>query len=118
MTIPAAGARAYPDGEIATGTPIPAVVPLPAKPMAVMPGRVTVVAKLAPDGTVLGSNAKVIDRDVNPGYPFWIAGIEDVMGQRPPSPVLDMVNAADVDACPGRRRGPVREPGPHPGRRL
>ncbi len=38
MTIPAAGVRAYPDGEIATGTPIPAVVPLPAKPMAVMPG--------------------------------------------------------------------------------
>ena len=40
-TTPAAGARAYPDGEIAAGTPIPAVVPLPGKPMAPMPGRAT-----------------------------------------------------------------------------
>jgi len=104
-TTPAAGARAYPDGEIATGTPIPAVVPLPGKPMAAMPGRATVVAKVAPgadnvvgtpDDIVLGSNAKVIDRTVNPGFPFWIAGIEDVVGQRPPTPVLDMANAADV----------------------
>jgi len=103
-TTPAAGARAYPDGEIATGTPIPALVPLPGKPMPVMPGRATVVAKLAPDGTVLGSNAKVIDRTVNPGYPFWIAGMEDVMGQRPPTPVLDMVNATDV----ARAKDPLR----------
>ena len=44
-TTPAPGARAYPDGEIATGTPIPAVVPLPGKPMAVMPGRATVAAR-------------------------------------------------------------------------
>ena len=94
---PAVGARAYPDGEIAAGTPIPALVPLPGKPMPVMPGRATVATKFAPDGvTVLGSNAKVIDRNVNPGYPFWIAGIEDVVGQRPPTPVLDMASAADV----------------------
>ena len=38
------GARPRPpDGEIVAGTPIPAVVPLPGKPMAVMPGKVTVV---------------------------------------------------------------------------
>ncbi|HUU83555.1 MAG TPA: hypothetical protein VM243_08630, partial [Phycisphaerae bacterium] len=41
----------------------------------------------------VGSLAKVVDRDINPGYPFWIAGIEDVVGQRPPTPPLDMVNA-------------------------
>jgi hypothetical protein len=39
-TTPAAGARAYPDGEIATGTPIPAVVPLPGKGMAPIPADV------------------------------------------------------------------------------
>ena len=44
----------------------------------------------------MGSNAKVIDRTVNPGFPFWIAGIESVVGQRPPTPVLDMANPADV----------------------
>jgi hypothetical protein len=98
-TTPAAGARAYPDGEISTGTPIPALVPLPGKPMPVMPGRATVVAKVVntPTGPVIvGSNAKVIDRTINPGYPFWIAGIEDIVGQRPTTPPLDMANAVDV----------------------
>jgi hypothetical protein len=127
-TTPAAGARAYPDGEISTGTPIPAVVPLPGKPMPVMPGRATVVAKtgVAPNpacvippnfgdttcvidtaaGTtapafvpvIVGSNAKVIDRTINPGYPFWVAGIEDIVGQRPTTPPLDMLNKAQATA--------------------
>lgn len=97
-TTPAIGARAYPDGEIARGVAIPAVVPLPGKPLPVMPGEVTVVAKIGANGAVLGSNAKVIDRTKNPGYPFWIAGIEDVVGQRPPSPVLDMLTSAQAAA--------------------
>jgi manganese oxidase len=90
---PAKGARALPDGEIAQGTPIPAVVPLPGKPLAVMPGQVQVVAnpRTLPDGRPVGSLAKVVDRDNNPGFPFWIAGIEDTVGSRPPTPPLDML---------------------------
>ena len=103
---PASGARALPDGEIVAGTPIPAVIPLPGIAMAPMPGEVTVVAKAttttasmvhgATPGAVvpIGSNAKVIDRTKNPGYPFWIAGIEQTVGQRPPTPPLDMLAAA------------------------
>ena len=35
------------DGEIVAGTPIPAIVPLPGKAMAPMPGKVVVVPKLS-----------------------------------------------------------------------
>ena len=28
----------------------------------------------------------------NPGYPFWVAGIEDIVGQRPTTPPYDMFN--------------------------
>ncbi|MBK9517187.1 MAG: hypothetical protein IPO09_07480 [Anaeromyxobacter sp.] len=106
---PASGAittpvRALPDGEIAGGTPIPALVPLPGKALAPMPGRVAVVPKVE-GGVTLGSNARVDRTDTdptqvhatlnptglrNPGYPFWIAGIEHVVGQRAPTPPLDM----------------------------
>ena len=89
---PAAGARALPDGEVVAGTPIPGLVPLPGKGLAPLPGEVVVVPKVADNGLTVGSNAKVIDRDVNPGYPFWIAGIEDIVGQRPPTPPLDMAS--------------------------
>ncbi|UCH52197.1 MAG: hypothetical protein JSW09_05995, partial [Pseudomonadota bacterium] len=102
---PATGARALPDGELVVGAPIPAVVPLPGKPMAPMPAKVSVVAKVGGNGFTVGSNASV-DRtdmkgpdgvlgtadDKNPGYPFWIAGIEDIVGQRPPTPPLDMAS--------------------------
>ncbi|HER35705.1 MAG TPA: hypothetical protein ENO19_09605, partial [Halothiobacillaceae bacterium] len=88
---PAAGARALPDGEILAGTPIPALVPLPGKPLAPLPGRVQVVQKDANgDGIPESSQAQVIDRNQNPGYPFWIAGIEDTVGQRSATPPLDM----------------------------
>ena len=135
---PAAGARALPDGEIVAGTPIPALVPMPGKPMAPVPGKVTVVANpltkpaaaahaLTPGAAVpVGSLAKVDrtdfdpelatrcqgERDAaatvpptgsvsdfctlnptglkNPGYPFWVAGIEEIVGQRPPTPPMDM----------------------------
>ncbi|MEK7405360.1 MAG: hypothetical protein AAB225_09650 [Acidobacteriota bacterium] len=112
LPAPPVGARTrgLPDGEIAAGTPIPALVPLPGKPMPVMPGRVYVVEKKE-GATVLGSKAFVDRTDTylaagpgvhsnlvgkikNPGYPFWIAGIEDTVGQRPPTPVLDMDPAA------------------------
>jgi hypothetical protein len=98
VTTPAAGARAYPDGEIVAGTPIPALVPLPGKPMPPMPGRATVQPKIAGNGAIVGSNAKVIDRNLNPGFPFWVAGMEVSMGQRPPTPPLDMLSAAKASA--------------------
>jgi manganese oxidase len=62
---PAPGSRALPDGEIAAGTPIPAVVPLPTIAMATMP-----TANF-------------------PGYPFFIPG---VAGHRPPHPPLDTID--------------------------
>jgi hypothetical protein len=111
--IPAVGARALPDGEIAVGTPIPAVVPLPGKALPPPPARVTVVANpaFAPNGRPVGSLAR-IDReemygpdgqpgtedDRNPGFPFWIAGIEETVGQRAPTPVLDMLDRAKAEA--------------------
>jgi len=62
---PVEGARALPDGEIPRGTPIPALVPLPTRPMPPMP---TAAFK---------------------GYPFYIPG---EAGHRPPSPPLDTVD--------------------------
>lgn len=89
---PAPRSRALPDGELVDGTPIPAVVPLPGKAMALLPGAVEVIAnpRKLPDGRPVGSLARVNDRRLNPGYPFWIAGIEQTVGSRPPTPPLDM----------------------------
>jgi len=108
---PATGARALPDGELASGVPIPAVVPLPGKPLAPMPGAATVVAKglMVPAGlgnaagagtpVPVGSVAQVArPLGANPGYPFWVAGIEDIVGQRPPTPPLDMLSHAQAQA--------------------
>jgi manganese oxidase len=83
--VPAAGARALPDGEIVAGTPIPALVPLPGRPMAPMPGEVHIAQKVGqPGGQVEFADPSV---PVNPGYPFFIAGIA---GHRPPTPPLDV----------------------------
>jgi hypothetical protein len=90
---PAKGARALPDGELVAGTPIPAVVPLPGKAMAPMPGAVQVKvnpAKSIHNARNLGSLADVVDRTRNPGYPFFIAGMEHTVGSRPTTPPLDM----------------------------
>ncbi len=122
---PAAGARALPDGELVVGAPIPAIVPLPGKALPPMPGQVAVAPKVVErielvQGTgkdkgklveqvvsqIVGSIAKV-DRSAanmvngvlkNPGFPFWVAGIEHTMGQRPPTPPLDMLNAVQAQA--------------------
>ncbi len=117
---PAAGARALPDGEILVGTPIPALVPLPGKPMAPMPAPVTVklnpamVAQIDPaTGAVIGqvnsgSLADVTRVDANgdgqldtPGYPFFLAGMEFSVGQRPTTPPLDMITGAQASALAG-----------------
>lgn len=106
--LPAPGARALPDGEIVAGTPIPAVVPLPGKALPPMPGKVSVVAKVSgEDGRIVGSLARV-DRSPtnyeadgtlkNPGFPFWIGGMESSVGQRPPTPPLDMLDPAKAQA--------------------
>ncbi|MDH3642034.1 MAG: hypothetical protein OES38_08045 [Gammaproteobacteria bacterium] len=100
---PAAGARALPDAELPDGWPIPAVVPIPGKPMPQMPATVTVMAvdrgdfgvlsgRRPPNGLGQGPDSAqaVVDRisvagadgllhtadDVSPGYPFWLAGNE------------------------------------------
>ncbi|WP_449433005.1 manganese-oxidizing multicopper oxidase MnxG [Pseudomonas putida] len=116
--LPAAGARALPDGEIVGGTPIPAIVPLPGKALAPMPGKVVVVPKLSgeqPGDDSEGSSAPrvvgslaLVDRSEanrnadgslkNPGFPFWIGGLESTVGQRPPTPPLDMLDAPTASA--------------------
>ncbi|HXO39572.1 MAG TPA: multicopper oxidase domain-containing protein, partial [Candidatus Acidoferrum sp.] len=71
---PAPGSRAYPDGEIAVGTPIPALVPIPTIPMAPLPGPVSIVnGQVSLPATVT----------TNPGYPFFVAA---VAGHRPSHP--------------------------------
>nr|AYM54206.1 multicopper oxidase [Sorangium cellulosum] len=71
--------RSLPDGEIADGTPTPAVVPLPDTAMPPMPTykptRITL-----PDG-------KKAVRPEMPGYPFYVAGLR---GHRPPQPPRDL----------------------------
>jgi hypothetical protein len=100
--------RALPDGEIATGTPIPAIVPLPtlAEPPMPAPVRLTDLAPFYPEGEGQGRRVYVEPRNAdgieaarnaqrsplpepeydNPGYPFFIPG---VAGHRPPHPPLD-----------------------------
>jgi manganese oxidase len=121
--------RALPDGEILVGTPIPAVVPLPGKAMPPMPGRVTIVTKntnpgvdddpVAPGVQELPETSVAnVDRDdlangKNPGFPFWIAGVDcggpaglgdptgcrdGIVGQRPTTPPMDMMTVADATA--------------------
>jgi hypothetical protein len=92
------GARALPDAEIARGTPIAAVVPLPSRPMPPMPMAVTLSADgkeafpvlETPDGwEVLGWNTPYDPErhTENPGYPFYVPG---KAGQRAPNPPLDV----------------------------
>jgi len=108
--------RALPDGEIIAGAPTPTIIPLPGRAMAPMPAYgvgVTVNANTrqvcgsagaqelpdangnCPSGLTfdrpVGSLSVVLNRTENPGYPFWIAGMEDTIGNRPPTPPLDMI---------------------------
>ncbi len=91
---PLPDARALPDAEIKNGTPIPAVVPIPGRPMAPMPkARVTIdrtTGEALCDGEPC-NNASTDDlpADKNPGYPFFIPG---TVGHRPPHPPLDTID--------------------------
>ena len=79
--------RALPDGEIANGTPIPALVPLPDMPMAPIPARVKLTPVTA-DGINVGNTSAVHPDDIkaglNPGFPFFIPGIGGMRGPHPP----------------------------------
>lgn len=79
---PAEGARALPDGEIAAGTPIPAVVPIPTLAMAPLPAEVSIE-----DGALTIAEAD-LDEGKNPGYPFWVPG---EAGHRPPKPPMSTI---------------------------
>ncbi|HEX2645298.1 MAG TPA: hypothetical protein VHU81_20035, partial [Thermoanaerobaculia bacterium] len=93
-----AGARALPDGEIGQGTPIPAIVPLPDRPMPPVPQPVTLTADGKEALTLIDRNGKmgVLGQDTtgetlaavrNPGYPFFVPGRA---GERAPRPPLDV----------------------------
>jgi hypothetical protein len=71
---PAPGSRAYPDGEIAVGSPIPALVPLPTRAMAPIPAAVQIA-----------SGQVQVTGNGNPGYPFFVAA---QAGHRPSHPPL------------------------------
>ncbi|WP_373048085.1 copper oxidase [Vulgatibacter sp.] len=72
--------RWLPDGEIAAGTPTPAVVPMPRRAMPPLPTYAETTVTL-PDGTKQ-------QRPPMPGYPFYLAAEP---GHRPPQPPLDIV---------------------------
>ena len=76
---PTPGARALPDGEIAAGTPIPALIPLPTIAMAPTPTAHVSINNGQPQVPTVGF----------PGFPFYIPGIA---GHRPPHPPLDTVD--------------------------
>ena len=84
--------RAQPDGEIVTGTPIPAIVPMPSLAMASTPARV----RLIDDGRRVEVDKPGADFE-NPGYPFFIPA---VAGHRPPHPPLDYAWKEDARGNP------------------
>jgi hypothetical protein len=95
--------RALPDGEIASGTPIPAIVPLPTLAMPIMPAA-TSIQPVCQTGVSPCTNANAVGFQAvtttagNPGYPFFIPG---VAGHRPPRPPLDIAceNPSDPNTC-------------------
>jgi hypothetical protein len=76
---PTSDARALPDGEIAAGTPIPGLVPMPGKPMPRQPEVAVTIVNGQP----------VIPAGGNPGYPFFVPARA---GHRPPHPPLDTIH--------------------------
>ena len=70
---PKTGARALPDPEIASGTPIPAVVPLPLFAEAPVLAAVEIA-----DGQIHYAKTPT----TSPGYPFFIPGVAGATGRR------------------------------------
>ncbi|WP_232380010.1 multicopper oxidase domain-containing protein [Polyangium fumosum] len=71
--------RRLPDGEIPSGTPTPALVPIPERGMALMPTY---------EPTLVVQGNKKVWRPAMPGYPFYVPADA---GHRPPQPPLDIV---------------------------
>jgi hypothetical protein len=83
---PVLGTRALPDGEIPSGTPIPALVPMPTLVEAPMPSPVFIQNGQVVYGTPASPDTNGSKVTQNPGYPFFIPGRA---GQRAPNPPLD-----------------------------
>jgi len=106
---PKDNARALPDGEIEKGTPIPALVPLPTRPMAPEPApvlladagkEVKVCADAAQTDCISSLDATVTGdptRFKNPGYPFFIPGLAGTRAVHPP---LDFAYACSATGEP------------------
>jgi manganese oxidase len=84
--MPVLGTRALPDGEIKTGTPTPALVPMPTIPMAPMPSAVFIQNGQIVFGTPGSPDPTGASVTQNPGFPFFIPGIA---GMRAPHPPFD-----------------------------
>ena len=96
--IPIDGARALPDGEIISGTPIPGLVPLPSLAIAPIPAEVALID----NGRRISVKPKGMDQDNNPvydnpGFPFFIPG---VAGHRAPHPPLDFAWKENANNIP------------------
>lgn len=93
MASPGSPNRALPDAEIESGTPIPAIVPLPSLGMAPLPAQVS----LADHGTRVVVKAEARGALKNPGFPFFIPGIA---GHRAPHPPMDFAWEENADGTP------------------
>jgi len=59
----------------------------------------TVAGGVYGEDGVLGRNTSgQDDGEINPGFPFWIAGMEHTIGSRPPTPPLDMISSGQAAA--------------------
>jgi len=73
--------------------------PIDSTPMPRPVGSLVKVNRTVPGGVygddaILGPDQYgVDDGEINPGYPFWIAGMEHTIGNRPTTPPLDMITA-------------------------
>jgi len=61
-------------------------------------GSLTQVARTGEGGVYGADGGLGGGDDLNPGYPFWIAGMEHTIGNRPPTPPLDMITAVQGKA--------------------
>lgn len=112
--------RALPDGEIASGVPIPALVPLPTLAMAPIPARVKIcqvdsaydstkmvgsdcpplTAGAKPIGYAALVNQDDLNKGMYPGYPFFIPAVAGVRAPHPPmdfAPELDAAGNPKLD---------------------
>lgn len=82
-------------GEDRIGTPIPAIVPLPDRPLPPAPSYAEGEAVLQADGTLENIAPDAEQITSMPGYPFYISG---EIGHRPPQAPLDIARKHDFDA--------------------